>query len=138
LWLHTLGAELCGLSLEPPTDPNLFQVVELQRLMRSIIGDIRDPRNVRHVFSEFRPEIVFHLAAQPLVLNSYRDPVQTYETNVMGTVNLLEAVRTSTSTQVVINVTSDKCYRDRVDGQAYTEDDPMGGNDPYSSSKGCS
>ena len=138
LWLHTLGAELCGLSLEPPTTPNLFQVVELQRLMRSVIGDIRDPRNVSNVFGEFRPEIVFHLAAQPLVLSSYRDPVQTYETNVMGTVNLLEAVRTSTSTQVVINVTSDKCYQNRDDGQAYTEDDPMGGNDPYSSSKGCS
>jgi len=138
LWLHTLGAELCGLSLEPPTTPNLFQVVELQRLMRSVIGDIRDPRNVSNVFSEFRPEVVFHLAAQPLVLSSYRDPVQTYETNVMGTVNLLEAVRTSTSTQVVINVTSDKCYQNRDDGQAYTEDDPMGGNDPYSSSKGCS
>ena len=138
MWLHTLGAELCGLSLEPATTPNLFRVVELQGLMRSVIGDIRDPRSVSNVFSEFRPEIVFHLAAQPLVLSSYRDPVQTYETNVMGTVNLLEAVRTSTSTQVVINVTSDKCYQNRDDGQAFTEDDPMGGNDPYSSSKGCS
>ena len=138
LWLHSLGAKICGLSLDPPTSPNFFELVNLQDLMQSVIGDIRQPTMVSQVVKQFQPEVIFHLAAQPLVLSSYRDPVQTYETNVMGTVNLLEAVRTSTSTQVVINVTSDKCYQNRDDGQAYTEDDPMGGNDPYSSSKGCS
>jgi CDP-glucose 4,6-dehydratase len=138
LWLHSLGAKICGLSLDPPTSPNFFELVKLQDLMQSVIGDIRHPTTVSQVIKQFQPEVIFHLAAQPLVLNSYRDPVLTYETNIMGTVNLLEAVRTSASNQVVINITSDKCYQDRNDGLAYKEDDPMGGNDPYSSSKGCS
>lgn len=137
-WLLGLGAEVSGLALEPPTDPSLFDELGLAgQLARHRIVDVRDTDSVRFAVAEARPEIVFHLAAQPLVRLSYEQPVETFETNVMGTVNVLEAVRGCDSVRVVVNVTSDKCYENRETGQAYCETDPMGGWDPYSASKGC-
>ena len=136
-WLLGLGAEVTGYALEPPTDPSLFAESGLAGRMGHTIGDVRDLEHLRGAILAARPEIVFHLAAQPLVRLSYDDPVYTYETNVMGTVNLLEAVRACPSVRAVIIVTSDKCYENRETGQAYREGDAMGGYDPYSSSKGC-
>lgn len=137
LWLQSLGAEVAGYALNPPTDPSLFDVARVSEGMKSIIGDVRDIAKLKSVFSNFRPEIVFHMAAQPLVRHSYDDPVETYSTNVMGTVNLFEAVRQTDSVSAVVNVTSDKCYENKEWVWGYRESEPMGGYDPYSNSKGC-
>lgn len=138
LWLADMGASVIGYALEPPTNPNMFQAIGLEEQITSIHGEVRDHDNLLAVFKAQKPEMVFHLAAQPLVRVSYKEPRTTYETNVMGTVNVLEAVRNSPSVGVVINVTSDKCYENREWVWGYRESDPMGGHDPYSSSKGCS
>lgn len=137
LWLNGLGAKVAGYSLEPPTRPSLFDELGLAAKVTHVIGDVRDPEALSAIFAGFRPEIVFHLAAQPLVRYSYREPRLTYETNVMGTVNVLEAARGCGSVRVVVNITSDKCYENRERDYSYRESDPMGGYDPYSSSKGC-
>jgi len=137
LWLQSLGAQVVGYALAPPTNPSLFEVAQVGKGMTSIIGDIRDLERLRAVFAEHKPEIVIHMAAQPLVRYSYIEPVETYSTNVMGTVNLLEAVRSTPSVKAVVNVTSDKCYENREWAWGYRENEAMGGFDPYSSSKGC-
>ncbi len=138
LWLHKLGAEVTGFALSPPTVPSLFEIIRLDRFIHSINGDIRDIHLVISAMEEARPQIVFHLAAQPLVGESYQLPVDTYATNVMGTVNLLEAVRRTPSVQAVVNVTTDKVYKNREWYWGYRENEPLGGADPYSSSKACS
>ena len=135
IWLRELGAEVIGYSLEPHTNPNHFELLNLDII--SIIGDIRDRDKLNGVFKTYKPEIVFHLAAQPLVRYSYINPIETFETNVMGTVNVFEACRTSESVKAIVNITSDKCYENREWVWGYRENDPMGGYDPYSSSKGC-
>lgn len=137
LWLQSMGAQVTGYALAPPTNPSLFEVAEVGKNMTSIIGDIRNLEHLRKVFAEHRPEIVIHMAAQPLVRYSYIEPVETYSTNVMGTVNLLEAVRGTDSVKAVVNVTTDKCYENREWVWGYRENEAMGGYDPYSSSKGC-
>jgi CDP-glucose 4,6-dehydratase len=137
LWLQSLGANLTGLALEPPTSPNMFEIANVGEGMKSYLVDIRDFNAVEQVVLEVRPEIVIHMAAQPLVRYSYRNPVETYATNVMGTVHLLEALRKQGGAKAVVNVTSDKCYENKEWVWGYREDEPMGGHDPYSSSKGC-
>jgi CDP-glucose 4,6-dehydratase len=138
LWLQELGADLMGYALSPPTQPNLFEAAVVGNGMRSIIADVRDLGCLTAAMAEAAPEVVFHLAAQPLVRESYRNPVATYATNVMGTVHLLEAVRLTPGVRAVVNVTSDKCYENREWLWGYRENEPMGGRDPYSNSKGCS
>ena len=138
LWLQSLGAEVQGYALEAPTTPNLFEEARVAAGMRSQFGDVRDLSLLSRTMASFRPEIVIHMAAQPLVRFSYRDPVETYSTNVMGTVHLLEAARHCDSVRAVVNVTTDKCYDNREWVWGYREDEPMGGHDPYSNSKGCS
>jgi CDP-glucose 4,6-dehydratase len=137
IWLNNLGAEVIGYSLEPPTHPNMFDTLDIGKKIININGDVRDENNLKKVFKKYEPEIVFHLAAQPLVRASYNKPRLTYETNVMGTVNILESVRQTDSIKVCMIITSDKCYENREQDAGYTETDPMGGFDPYSSSKGC-
>ena len=137
LLLERLGARVTGLALEPPTEPSLFALARVGDSMTSIIGDIRDLAIVTTTLRDAQPEIVIHMAAQSLVRRSYEDPVGTYATNIMGTVHLLEAVRQTPSVRVAVNVTSDKCYENRECSLGYRESDPMGGHDPYSSSKGC-
>lgn len=137
LWLQQLGAELTGYALVPPTDPSLFEVARVEQGMTSVIGDIRDGEKLADVMRQAAPDIVIHMAAQPLVRRSYVDPVETYSTNVMGTVHLLEAVRRTPSVHAVVNVTTDKCYENREWVWGYRENEPMGGFDPYSNSKGC-
>jgi CDP-glucose 4,6-dehydratase len=137
LWLGELGAELTGYALPPPTKPGLFDVAKVDAGMRSIIADIRDPDQLATALREARPDIVIHLAAQALVRQSYLAPVETYASNVMGTVHLLEAVRHCDSVRAVVLVTSDKCYKNREWPWGYRENEAMGGYDPYSSSKGC-
>ncbi|SNZ06187.1 CDP-glucose 4,6-dehydratase [Persephonella hydrogeniphila] len=137
LWLKHLGAKVIGYSLEPPTNPNLFEILNLEKEIIHIVGDIRDEKKLKKVFQEYKPEIVIHMAAQPLVRYSYINPKETYETNVIGTLNVFEAVKETESVKVVINVTSDKCYENKEWVYGYRENDPMGGYDPYSSSKGC-
>ncbi len=137
LWLSSLGAKVTGYALEPSTDPSLWPLLGLEGEVASHIADVRDYPALARIFKEARPEMVFHLAAQPLVRSSYEDPVGTYATNVMGTVHVLEAVRQARSVRVAVNVTSDKCYENREWDRGYREDDPLGGRDPYSSSKGC-
>jgi CDP-glucose 4,6-dehydratase len=137
LWLQQLGADVTGYSLAPPTNPSLFDVANVAQGMKTIIGDIRDGVMLSNAMSNAAPEIVIHMAAQPLVRQSYIDPVETYSTNVMGTVHLLEAVRGSPSVRAVVIVTTDKCYENKEWVWGYRESDPMGGYDPYSSSKGC-
>lgn len=138
LWLTQLGAEVSGFALEPPSDPSVFDDARLAELLTAHrIGDIRDTEALSAFVAEVRPEVVLHLAAQPLVRDSYDDPVGTYATNVMGTVHLLEAVRACDSVRAVVSVTSDKCYENREWEYSYRENDAMGGFDPYSSSKGC-
>ena len=133
-----MGAEVHGYALNPPTDPNLFTVAEVGKGMASSeIADIRDADKLRQAMQAARPEIVFHLAAQPLVRYSYAQPAETYAVNVMGTVHLLEAVRATSGVKAVVNVTTDKCYENREWVWGYRENEPMGGFDPYSSSKGC-
>lgn len=137
LWLQRLGAELTGFSLQPPTELNLFDEARVSEGMRSIIGDIRDRPVLQQAMQDAQPEIVIHMAAQPLVRYSYENPVETYAINVMGTVHLLEAVRNTTSVKAVVNITTDKCYENREWVWGYRENEPMGGYDPYSNSKGC-
>ena len=137
LWLQSMGANVVGYALKPPTNPSLFEVAKVGQGMTSIIGDIRDLPHLQKVFAEHQPEIVIHMAAQPLVRYSYLEPVETYSTNVMGTVHLLEAVRHTASVKAVVNVTSDKCYENREWAWGYRENEAMGGHDPYSNSKGC-
>jgi CDP-glucose 4,6-dehydratase len=137
LWLTALGARVSGYALKPSSTPSLWALVEAKSGIASTIADIRDLEALAKSIQSFQPEIVLHLAAQSLVRPSYEDPAGTYATNVMGTVHLLEAVRRTGSVRAVVNVTSDKCYQNLESGQAYREDDPMGGRDPYSSSKGC-
>ena len=136
--LINAGAVITGYSLRPPTQPNLFSLADVENKIKGVIGDVRDFEHLQNVFSEVQPEIVFHLAAQPIVRESYREPRYTYETNVMGTVNLLECVRQCDSVKSVLNVTTDKVYLniERVEG--YKEDEPLDGFDPYSNSKSCS
>ncbi len=137
LWLQQLGAAVTGYALQPPTNPSLFEVANVARGMRSIIGDIRDAEKLKQAISEAQPEIVIHMAAQALVRYSYAYPVDTYATNVMGTVHMLEAVRATPGVRAVVNITSDKCYDNKEWVWGYRENDPMGGYDPYSNSKGC-
>lgn len=138
LWLQSMEAEVCGFSLAPPTDPALFDKADVANGMRSEIGDIRDFARISETVLSFQPEIVLHLAAQSLVRHSYTDPIATYTTNVIGTVHLLETVKQAGCAKVVLNVTSDKCYENREWAWGYRENEPMGGFDPYSNSKGCS
>jgi CDP-glucose 4,6-dehydratase len=139
LWLADMGASVHGYALTPPTEPNFFTVCNLQtQIKSSTIADIRDAETLTRAMQAAQPHIVLHLAAQPLVRYSYTAPVETYAVNVMGTVNLLEAVRQTPSVRVVLNVTTDKCYENREWVWPYRENEAMGGYDPYSSSKGCS
>jgi CDP-glucose 4,6-dehydratase len=138
LWLAKMGAEVTGLSSGPPSEPALSRLVRLDEIVDEYRCDVRDLDGVRRVFAAARPEVVLHLAAQPIVRLAFRDPVGTFATNVMGTVHVLDACRTTESCRVVVNVTSDKCYENREWEWAYREDEPMGGFDPYSNSKGCS
>jgi CDP-glucose 4,6-dehydratase len=135
LWLQSMGAEVIGYSLSPPTQPNLYELAGVQKGMESIEGDIVDLEHLRRVVRERRPEVVFHLAAQSLVRRSYEDPVGTYATNVLGTAHILEAGRDIPSVRSVVIVTTDKCYENREDQRGYRETDRLGGDDPYSSSK---
>jgi len=137
LWLQKLGAELTGFSLPPPTEPSLFEKAQVSEGMTSLLGDIRDAAALRDALHSSRAEIVIHMAAQPLVRESYKNPPETYATNVMGVVNLLEAVRSAKGVRAVLNITTDKCYENREWAWGYRENEAMGGYDPYSSSKGC-
>lgn len=138
-WLQSRGALVHGYALPPPTEPNLFTVADVAAGLAShTLADVRDGAALKHALVAASPEIVFHLAAQPLVRRSYHDPVETYAVNVLGTVHLLEAVRASPSTRVVVNVTTDKCYENAERSRSFQETDPLGGHDPYSSSKACS
>ncbi len=138
LWLQSMGAHLQGYALPPPTQPALFEEANVAQGMLSTVGDVRDLSHLTEAMRRFAPEIVLHMAAQPLVRLSYAQPVDTYATNVMGTVHLLEAARLTDSVRVVLNVTTDKCYENQEWHWGYREDEPMGGHDPYSNSKGCS
>ncbi|MGB2578777.1 CDP-glucose 4 [Elusimicrobium simillimum] len=138
MWLKELGADVCGYSLEPDTDPALFNQLGLAKDIKHIIADVRDLERLTKEIKAFSPDIVLHLAAQPLVKLSYKEPVLTYQTNVMGTVNLLEACRQHGGIKSIVNVTTDKCYENKETDYAYKETDPFGGYDPYSNSKGCS
>jgi len=137
LWLQSLGADVVGYALTAPTEPNLFNLAEVAEGMNSVSGDVLNKDRLYRVMAEFQPEFVFHLAAQPLVRESYKNPLKTYATNVMGMVHLLEGVRNVSGVRAVVCVTSDKCYENRGWIWGYREDEPMGGYDPYSSSKGC-
>ena len=137
LWLQQLGAEVVGIALDPPAEQNLYQQAAIADGMISLRVDIRDGDAVKEAFQQYQPEIVFHLAAQPLVRYSYRHPVETYETNVMGTLHVLEGVRAINSVSAAVMITTDKCYENREWVWGYRENDPMGGHDPYSSSKGA-
>jgi CDP-glucose 4,6-dehydratase len=138
LWLQRLGAEVTGYALSPPTNPSLFKLADVGARMVSVIADIRDLPRLQQTLDASQAEIVIHMAAQSLVRHSYSSPVETYATNVMGTVHVLEAVRQVGGVRAVVNVTSDKCYENREWVWGYRENEPMGGHDPYSSSKGCS
>ncbi|NWF37934.1 CDP-glucose 4,6-dehydratase [Mariprofundus sp. NF] len=137
LWLTQLGAEVTGYALEPVTEPSLFDAANVASGMNSVIGDIRDREKLTQTMLAAKPEVVIHMAAQALVRYSYQHPVETYEVNVMGTVNLLESIRSCDSVRSVLVITSDKCYENRERDVGYKEDEPMGGYDPYSNSKGC-
>lgn len=137
LWLQSMGAVVRGFALPAPTEPALFHVTRVAEGMEHCIGDIRDFSAVQSQISAFQPEIILHMAAQPLVRLSYQQPVETYATNVMGTVHVLEAARHAGSVKAIVNVTTDKCYENREWAWGYREDEPMGGHDPYSNSKGC-
>ena len=137
LWLRDLGAEICGFALPPETEPNLFRLANVPLGIRSEIADIHDLQRLQSILWDFQPEVVFHLAAQSLVRTSYEDPVGTYAVNVMGTVNLLEAVRHCATVRAVVLVTTDKCYENKEWVWPYRETDRLGGHDPYSNSKAC-
>ncbi len=132
------GAKVTGYSLSPPTSPSIFELSGIEKEINSITGDIRDLKHLKSTFEQVKPEIVFHLAAQPIVRESYNDPVYTYQTNVMGTVNILECVRLSDSVRSFLNITTDKVYKNNEWEWAYREDEPLNGFDPYSNSKSCS
>lgn len=137
LWLQSLGAKVVGVSLDPPTTPSLYEQAKIADGMISLREDICNLGSMKSIFLEHQPEIIFHLAAQPLVRYSYREPVETYATNVMGTLHILEAIRASRSVRAAVMITTDKCYENREWEWGYREIEPMGGHDPYSSSKGC-
>lgn len=138
LWLNSMGAEVHGYALQPPTSPSLFDIANVKSCLEThTIADIRDLSSLKQAISDVKPEIVFHLAAQPLVRQSYDNPLETYTTNVIGTVNLFESIRQTPSVRAIVNVTTDKCYENREWIWPYREDEAMGGYDPYSSSKGC-
>ena len=137
LWLHAMGAEVRGYSLDPATEPSLFAVAKVGSVVEDVRGDIRDGAALDRAMGEFRPEVVFHMAAQPLVRLSYADPIGTFETNVMGTARVLDAVRRVGTVRAVVSVTTDKCYENKEWLWGYRETDPLGGYDPYSSSKAC-
>lgn len=136
--LHRLGSDVYGYALEPPTNPSLFNEAKISELVTSQIGDIRDYKKLSGFIQTCKPEIIIHMAAQPLVRESYKNPVETYEVNVMGTVNLFEAARHTPGIKAILNVTTDKCYENKEWYWGYRENEPMGGYDPYSNSKGCS
>lgn len=136
--LTKAGAEVAGYSLKPQTSPSLFEIAKIDKGIYSVIGDIRDHESLKKVFDEFKPEIVLHLAAQPIVRDSYKDPLYTYETNVMGTVNVLECIRNTTSVKSFLNVTTDKVYLNKEWTWGYRENEELDGFDPYSNSKSCS
>lgn len=137
IWLHEMGAKVIGYALDPATDRDNFVLTGLAEKITDIRGDIRDAEAVNAVFEKYQPEIVFHLAAQPIVRLSYEQPVETYQTNVMGTINVMEAFRRCASSRVAVMITTDKCYENREQIWGYRENEPMGGYDPYSSSKGA-
>lgn len=138
IWLHELGAEVIGVGLEPYSEKDNFVLSGIgKKIKADIRADIRDGETLKQIFAEYQPEIVFHLAAQPLVRLSYDIPVETYETNVMGTIHVMEAIRATESVKVGVMITTDKCYENKEQIWGYREDEPMGGYDPYSSSKGA-
>ena len=137
LWLASLGAEVKGYALNPPTQPSLFDEAKVGKVIDSQIGDIRDQDTLYESMLEFNPDILIHMAAQPLVRYSYDAPIETYEVNVIGTAKVLEVARSCSDLKAIVNITTDKCYENDERSQGYKEDDPMGGHDPYSSSKGC-
>ena len=138
IWLHELGAEVVGVGLEPYSDKDNFVLSGIgKKIKADIRADIRDGEKMKQIFAEYQPEIVFHLAAQPLVRLSYDIPVETYEVNVMGTIHVMEAIRSTPSVKVGVMITTDKCYENKEQIWGYREDEPMGGYDPYSSSKGA-
>jgi CDP-glucose 4,6-dehydratase len=137
LWLQHLGAQIVGISLDPPTHPSLYSEANVSEGMLSLREDIRDGKAIKKIFKKHKPEVVFHLAAQPLVRYSYEQPVETYETNVMGTLNVLEGIRSINTVRSVVMITTDKCYQNQEWVWGYRESDPLGGHDPYSSSKGA-
>ena len=137
LWLVSLGANVKGYALNPPTSPSLFNEARVDLIISSQIGDIRDQDALHESMTEFNPDILIHMAAQPLVRYSYDAPIETYEVNVIGTVKVLEVARSCPNLKAIVNITTDKCYENDERSQGYKEDDPMGGYDPYSSSKGC-
>lgn len=138
LWLQELGATICGIALQPNTQPNLFSLALVEKNMQSHIADVRDFENTKKIIHAFKPEIIIHMAAQPLVRYSYHNPVETYATNVMGTVNVLEAAKSCDAVKAVVNVTTDKCYENKERLLGYSENELLGGFDPYSNSKACS
>lgn len=138
IWLQTLGAKVCGYSLKPNTNPSMYRELDIEnKIEKSIIGNILDYETLEYSINDFQPEIIFHLAAQPIVRLSYKEPKLTYETNVIGTLNVLEVARKCKSVKAFVNVTTDKCYENKEIARGYKEDEPMGGYDMYSSSKGC-
>lgn len=138
IWLHRLGAEVVGVALDPVTPRDNYLLSDIgSRMAADLRADIRDGRQMNSIFQHYQPEVVFHLAAQPLVRRSYQQPVETYQTNLMGTINVMEAIRHTPSVRTAVMITTDKCYENREQTQGYQENDPMGGYDPYSSSKGC-
>lgn len=138
IWLQTLGAKVCGYSLKPNTNPSMYRELDIEnKIEKSIIGNILDYEKLEDSINDFQPEIIFHLAAQPIVRLSYKEPKLTYETNVIGTLNVLEVARKCKSVKAFVNVTTDKCYENKEIARGYKEDEPMGGYDMYSSSKGC-
>jgi CDP-glucose 4,6-dehydratase len=137
LWLFSLGAEVRGYSLNPSTTPSLFNEAKIDSIIDSYIGDIRDQDTLHESMVSFRPDILIHMAAQPLVRRSYEAPIETYEVNVIGTAKVLEVARSCSNLRAIVNITTDKCYENDGRAQGYKENDPMGGYDPYSSSKGC-
>jgi len=138
LWLTKMGAEVSGYALDPPTVPSLYELARVDALVKSTIADVRDAATLARSLAEARPDVVFHMAAQPLVRESYRIPAETFAVNVMGTVNLFEAIRGCDSVRAVVNVTTDKCYENREWPWGYRENESLGGHDPYSGSKACS
>ena len=137
LWLNSMGANVYGIGLSPLTEHSIYKYARIADIVESNILDIRDFKKTQELFDQINPDIVFHMAAQPLVRYSYSNPIETYETNILGTVNILEASRNCESLKAIVNITSDKCYENLEIERGYKEHEPMGGHDPYSSSKAC-